>query len=250
MCAKYNKWLIHFSTSEVYGRTLSSYIPGENYSDPGLYELDENETPLIMGPISNSRWTYACAKQLLERYIYALHFEKGMPFTMIRPLNFFGPRMDFIPGRDGDGVPRVLACFMSALMNREPIQLVDGGAARRTIVSIRDAVRALLLMLRNRKQAENQFFNIGNRNNEVTMAQLAEMMRATYAEITGDPSYNDHPIISVSGDQFYGKGYEDCDRRMPSLENIKKQIGWEPVIPLQDAITETMTWYHEHYVGK
>ena len=51
--------------------------------------------------------------------------------------------MDYIPGRDGEGTPRVLACFMSALLNREPMQLVDGGMARRTIVSIYEAWRRL-----------------------------------------------------------------------------------------------------------
>ena len=250
LCQKYDKWLVHFSTSEIYGRTISSYIPDDNYSNLDLYELHEDSTPLIMGPIENQRWTYACAKQLLERYIYALHKEHGMSFTIVRPLNFFGPRMDFIPGRDGEGTPRVLACFMRALLDRVPMQLVDGGTARRTIVSIKDAVRAVLLILQKRDRAENQIFNIGNRNNEVTMAELADLMRKTYAKITGDSSYNDHPIVSVSRDGFYGEGYEDCDRRMPNLDKAKELLGWEAVIPLEEAIYETMVWYHEHYSEK
>ena len=241
---------MHFSTSEVYGRTISSYIAGDNYSNPDLYELHEDRTPLIMGPIHYQRWTYACAKQLLERYIYALHKEYGMRFTIVRPLNFFGPRMDFIPGRDGEGTPRVLACFMKALLDRAPIQLVDGGAARRTIISIHDAVRAVLLMLQKRASAKNQIFNIGNRNNEVTMAELADLMRKTYAKITGDSYYNNHPIVSVSSDEFYGEGYEDCDRRMPNLDKAKELLGWEPVIPLEEALYETMVWYHKHYSEK
>jgi nucleoside-diphosphate-sugar epimerase len=38
LCAKHRKWLIHTSTCEVYGRTISSYVPGENYSNSDLYE--------------------------------------------------------------------------------------------------------------------------------------------------------------------------------------------------------------------
>ena len=249
-CARYNTWLIHFSTSEVYGRTISSYIQSNTYSSPDWYELDEDHTPLIMGPIHNQRWTYACAKQLLERYIYALNKECDLPFTIVRPLNFFGPRMDYIPGRDGEGVPRVLASFMAALLDHTPIQLVDGGTARRTIISIRDAVRAVLLILQKRDSAKNQIFNIGNRNNEVTMAELAEMMRKIYAKITGDSCYNEHPVVSVSSDEFYGEGYEDCDRRMPVLDKAKELLGWEPVILLEETLYETMSWYHEHYAGK
>jgi UDP-apiose/xylose synthase len=249
LCSKYKKWLISFSTSEVYGRTLSSYLPGDNYSNPDLYELREDETPLIMGPISNQRWTYACAKQMTERLIYAHNQENGMPFTIIRPLNFFGPKMDYIPGRDGssDGVPRVLACFMTALLDDQPMQLVDGGLAQRTIVSIHDAVDAMRLMLKFPDKAQNQIFNIGNRDNEVNIAELAELMRRTYAQITKDSSYKDHPIVNITSKQFYGEGYEDCDRRMPDLSKAKTLLGWTPKRPLPEVLFETMSYYHHEY---
>lgn len=249
ICAKFKKWLISFSTSEVYGRTISSYLPNNKYDDPDLYELREDETPLIMGPISNQRWTYACAKQMTERFIYAHHKENGLPFTIIRPLNFFGPRMDYIPGRDGnaDGVPRVLACFMTALLDNKPMQLVDGGKAQRTIVSIHDAIDAMRLMLAKPEKAQNQIFNIGNRNNEVTMAELADLMRHTYAKITGDLRYNNHPIVVTSSQQFYGEGYEDCDRRMPDISKGEKLLGWKPKRPLANVLLETMAYYHQEY---
>ncbi len=252
LCAKYKKWLISFSTSEVYGRTLASYLPENNYDNPDFYELREDETPLIMGPISNQRWTYACAKQMTERFIYAHHKENGMPFTIIRPLNFFGPKMDYIPGRDGnaDGVPRVLACFMTALLDNKPMQLVDGGQARRTIVSIHDAIDALHLMLKFPDKAQNQIFNIGNRNNEVTIAELAELMRVTYAKITGDLRYKNHPIVDTSAQKFYGEGYEDCDRRMPDLSKTEKLLGWTPKRPLSEVLLETMSYYHQEYASE
>jgi UDP-apiose/xylose synthase len=247
MCADHRRWLIAFSTCEVYGRTLASYLPPNLRDDPQYFELDEESTPFIMGPIRNQRWTYATAKALMERFVYAHHKERGLPFTIVRPLNFFGPRMDYIPGRDGEGTPRVLACFMSALLNREPMQLVDGGMARRTIVSIYEAVDAIGRMLRRPQQAQNQIFNIGNRNNETTIAELADRMRRTYARITGDASYEDHPIVSVSSEAFYGEGYEDCDRRMPSTVKASSLLDWTPTIPLDDVLHDTMTYFHRAY---
>ncbi len=247
ICAKRNKWLIHFSTSEVYGRTISSYLPGQPYDDPDLYELDEGRTPLVMGPIHNQRWTYACAKQLLERYVFAHGATVGLPFTIVRPLNFFGTRMDFIPGRDGEGVPRVLASFMAALLDRKPMLLVDGGRARRTIVSIHDAIRAILLMLEKPDKAKNQIFNIGNRNNEVTMRELAQLMRKAYAKVSGNSDYNDHPIHTISSEEFYGEGYEDCDRRMPNIGKAYELLGWTPEIPLEDILEETVDYYYNLY---
>lgn len=49
----------------------------------------------------------------LEMIIIAEGAENGLEFTIVRPFNWIGPRMDFIPGIDGpsEGVPRVLACF-------------------------------------------------------------------------------------------------------------------------------------------
>ncbi len=247
MCAEYGTWLIHFSTSEVYGRTVASYLPDNRYQDTDLYVLDEDTTPLVMGPIRNQRWTYAAAKQVVERLIFAHHKESGLPFTVVRPLNFFGPRMDYLPGRDGEGVPRVLACFMSALIDRTPMQLVDGGTARRTILSIDDAMDAIMLMLEMPKAAKNYIFNLGNPDNEVTVRELAELMRRLYAEIAHDDSYLEHPIVDVPAESFYGPGYEDCDRRMPSIEQVKRQLGWSPVKTLERTMRETMTAYHLDY---
>ena len=247
MCAERRKWLIHFSTSEVYGRTISSYLPDNTYDDPDLYELAEDETPLIMGPVRNQRWSYAAAKQLLERFIFGMHYEHGLPFTMVRPFNFFGPRMDFIPGRDGEGVPRVLACFMTALLDRHPMKLVDGGLARRTIISIHDAIDALMLMLEKPQRAQGQIFNIGSRDHEVTMAELAEMMRTIYAEVADDPTYRHHPIDIVSSEAFYGAGYEDCDRRMPILDKASSLLGWRARVSLHETLRETIEYYYSLY---
>lgn len=245
-CARANTWLIYFSTSEVYGRTLSSYLTSAT-DDPGLYELRENETPLILGPIANQRWTYACAKQMMERIVYAHHSTSGLPFTVVRPLNFFGPRMDYIPRSDGEGVPRVLACFMAALLRGEPMKLVDGGTARRTIVAIEEAVEAVERMLDRPQQAQNHTFNIGNRDNEITMRGLALLMRELFAEISGDSRYLHHPLLDVSGQDFYGPGYEDCDRRMPDLSQAQTLLGWQPRRNLREILLPTMRDYYTRY---
>ena len=245
LCTEAGAWIIHTSTCEVYGRTIASYLPDNDYSNPDLYEQREDETPLVMGPTVNQRWTYAASKALFERYIYANHTENGLPFTIVRPYNWFGPRMDYIPGRDGDGVPRVLACFMRALLDKQPIQLVDGGTAYRTITYIEDSVDALTAMLEVPKKAKNTFFNIGNRANEITMRDLAHLMRDVYADITGDESYRKHPIEDISGEKFYGPGYEDCDRRVPDVTRAERLLGWKAQVNLRDTLFHTMSYFHE-----
>ncbi|KAL8229987.1 hypothetical protein R6Q57_014887, partial [Mikania cordata] len=96
------------------------------------------------------RWSYACAKQLIERLIYAEGAENGLEFTIVRPFNWIGPRIDFIPGIDGpsEGVSRVLACFSNVKpFEKEPHKLVDDGESQRTFVYIKDAIEAILLMI-------------------------------------------------------------------------------------------------------
>ncbi len=247
LCAKKQVWMLHTSTCEVYGRTLASYLDDNRYEDPKLYEQVEDQTPHLMGPTVNQRWCYAAAKALLERYIYANHTDRGLPFTIIRPYNWFGPRMDYIPGRDGEGTPRVMACFMKALLDKEPIQLVDGGTATRTVTYIDDSVDALMRMLERPEQAQNTFFNVGNRKSEVTMAELASEMVEIYAEITGDPEVRNHPIRHVTGEEFYGPGYEDCDKRVPSVARAEERLGWRPNNDLRQTLKKTMVYFHENY---
>lgn len=247
-CLRHDKWIMQYSTCEVYGRTLSSYVPGENYTNPDLFVQNERTTPMVMGPTCNQRWSYAAAKQVLERYVYALGFERGLKYTVIRPYNFFGPRMDFIPGRERDGVPRVLACFMKALLDREPMQLVDGGHAYRTITSIHDAVDAMMLMFSKPEAAQGEIFNIGAGQNELTIRELATRMCEVYAEVTGDVSYRHHPIIDVSATQFYGAGgYEDCDRRVVDASLAQDKLGWRPSRSIDVILRETVRHYYETY---
>ncbi|MDB5102572.1 MAG: epimerase [Fibrobacteres bacterium] len=241
-CARLGKWLIQFSTSEVYGQTLAHWATadGQGNGDPALYEMDEEETPLLLGPVASQRWSYACAKQLLERWIYALHKEKGLDFTIVRPFNFLGPRMDFLPGREGEGLPRVLACFTSALLDRKPLPLVDGGSARRTFLAVEEAVEALRLMIAKPAMARNRIFNLGNPANETTIRGLAELMRRTAAEITGDPGYHDLPLTDVSALEFYGEGYADSDRRMPRIDKALNLLDWRPSMGLPEILRRTL----------
>ena len=248
LCSELKCRLIHFSTSEIYGKTLAGvYSPNGTCSDPSGYILNEATSPLLLGPVEAQRWCYASAKQLLERAIYAYGFERDLNYTIIRPFNFIGPRMDFIPGVDGEGVPRVIACFMDALMHGKPLQLVDGGNNRRCFTAISDAVEAVLLMLEKPDAARRKIFNIGNPENETTIKDLAGMMRQLYGEISGQPADKVAPVETVSSGVFYGAGYEDSDRRVPDIDAAVSLLGWKPAVALDEALRTTIRGFLHHY---
>ncbi|KAM2898019.1 hypothetical protein COP2_007595 [Malus domestica] len=122
--------------------------------------------------------------------------ENGLEFTIVRPFNWIGPWMDFIPGIDGpsEGVPRVLACFSNNLLRREPLKLVYGSQSHRTFVYINDAIEAVMLMIvRNLARANGHIFNVGNPHNEVTVRQLGEMMTEMSQLITHRLSVTNAP---------------------------------------------------------
>ncbi len=243
-CTELNCKLVHFSTSEVYGRTLASTARTcDAPYDPSLYILDETSTPLLLGPVHFQRWSYACAKQLLERAIYAYGFERGLDYTIVRPFNFIGPRMDFIPGIDGEGVPRVIACFMEALLHGKPLRLVDGGSHRRCFTAISDAIDATIRIIERPQVSSRRIFNIGNPSNEITIAGLAECMIGLYGEICGEAARSG--IESVSSREFYGEGYQDSDRRVPEISAASHLLDWNPSVDLVDALRITI----EGFVG-
>ncbi|MBN2037610.1 MAG: NAD-dependent epimerase/dehydratase family protein [Chitinispirillaceae bacterium] len=243
LCAKTKTWLIHFSTSEVYGKTVSGLCGSDRAEH---YLLREEESPLILGNVHAQRWSYACAKQLLERLIVGYGLEQGLRYTIVRPFNFIGPRMDYLPGIDGEGIPRVLACFMKALLSREPLQLVDGGFRRRCFTYISDAVDAVIRIVDRPSESACRIFNIGNPDNEISIRGLAELMREIYSSLTNTASEGS-PLVPVTGELFYGKGYEDSDRRLPDIALARELLEWEPKVGIFDAVRSSIVSYLHHY---
>lgn len=246
-CVELDKHLVHFSTCEVYGRTLASY--GLDKDDPHNVVLDEETSPMIMGPVSAQRWCYACAKQLVERLIYAHGTENNLKFTIVRPYNWIGPRMDYIPGVDGkdDGLPRVLASFMTALMKGEPLVLVNGGEVYRTFCFVEDACECVVRMIDHPEKAIGHAFNVGNPNNNIQIKALAALMIDLYSNLTGAPTGTTR---EVDGTEYYGKGYEDSDLRIPSMRLVKAQLDWEPTTSLRQAMETTMKVFIDVYADK
>jgi UDP-apiose/xylose synthase len=244
-CVKHDKRLIQFSSCEVYGKTISSFAY-ENLKDPeapALATFSEDKSEFILGPVNKHRWIYASAKQLLERVIHAYGLENGFNFSIIRPFNFIGPKIDYLLD-ETDGIPRVFSYFMDALINGTQMQLVDGGDQRRSYTYIEDAIECICRIVENPKgQCDKQIFNIGSPQNEVSIRELAELMRKIYAERFKDPHVLLPEIVSVSSTEFYGEGYEDSDRRIPDISKARKLLDWEPKYDLVKTLEKTMFYY-------
>ena len=83
----------------------------------------------MLGPINKPRWIYSCSKQLLDRVIAAYGQQEGLRYTLFRPFNWIGPKLDDIDAAK-EGSSRVVTQFIINLFRGEPIRLVDGGEDR------------------------------------------------------------------------------------------------------------------------
>ena len=236
-CITHGKRLIHFSTSEVYGKSPSIYAKGKRF------HFNEEESNLIMGPINKHRWIYASGKQLLERVIHAHGLKNEFNYSIIRPFNYIGQRIDFLPSEKKCN-PRVFSHFMDALIHGRPLYLVNGGMQRRSYTYIKDATDAHIRIIENRKNLCNQqIFNVGNPENEVRIKDLAFQMRDIYEKYCMRKNQKLSEIKSTTGEQFYGPGYDDIDRRIPDITKIQALTGWTPRYDLKTMLYEIIQYY-------
>jgi nucleoside-diphosphate-sugar epimerase len=231
---KYKKRLIFPSTSEVYGM-----------SPDGV--LDEESSNMVYGPIDKQRWIYATSKQLLDRVIYAYGVMEGLDYTLFRPFNWIGPKLDNVL-EPKEGSSRLFTQFISNVIFKKPIQLVDGGSQSRSFTFIDDGVDCLLRIIRNENgAASRRIFNIGNPDNNVSVADLAQIIIEAFGHY---PAYREQAanteVVSVSSGEYFGKYYQDIHTRVPSIKAAKDALGWEPKVDLKTAIRHTLDYHLAH----
>ena len=195
---------LNFSTSEVYGP----------------YAKDVNEqSNTQQGPVGEKRWTYSVSKLAAEHFGFAFFYEHNLRFTSIRPFNIYGP------GQVGEGA---IQQFAKRALNGEDLIVNGKGDQVRSWCYIDDLVKAVLLMLENRK-AIGKTFVIGNPKATVTVKELAEKI----VELTK----------SKSKIRFSPQLKADVQLRIPDITKAKKLLGFEPEIQLEEGLKRTIEWY-------
>ena len=193
------------STSEVYG-------------DPMIHPQTEdywgNVNPI--GP----RGVYDEAKRFAEAITMAYQRYHGVETRIVRIFNTFGPRM-----RVEDG--RVVSTFITQALQGQPITIFGDGSQTRSFCYVADEVDGLIRLLESDIKTP---VNIGNPL-EKTVTQLAEMI----IQLTGSPSKIEYKELPV----------DDPKVRQPNITKAKKELGWEPKIPLEEGLLRTIAYFKE-----
>lgn len=212
LCVEHDVRILFTSTSEVYGRNPA--VPWKEDGDR------------VLGATSVDRWSYAASKGVCEQMLYGVHRKTGLPFSIVRFFNVYGPRQTPI---------YVVSQTVQRVLNGIRPDLYDGGQQTRCLTYVDDAIAGTILAA-TRPEAVGEVFNIGN-SVENSMAEVVQM--------TLDAAGSDLTPVPVDTREKYGSVYEDIGRRVPAVEKAERVLGWKATTSARDGIAKTVAWARE-----
>lgn len=198
------KRIVNFSTSEVFGQLA--------------YDADES----IINPavtIGEARWTYAISKLAGEFIAHSYHIQENLPTVTVRPFNIYGPNQVGVGAIHG---------FVTKAIKHEPLIVHNDGSQIRSWCFVDDFVQGVLLTLKNEK-AIGKSYNLGNPRSTLTVLNLVQLI----INLTQ----------SNSTIEFKKINYEDVKVRTPNITAARTDLGFEPVVELEEGLMCAIDWH-------
>jgi len=208
--------VIFASTSEVYGKGIPPF---------------SEEGDRIYGSATKLRWSYAVGKALEETLCLG-YGEKGLPVTILRYFNIYGPRAK--EGPYAGVIPR----FIRAALQNQDITVYGDGTQTRCFTYVSDAVEATVRAMT--PDANQEILNVGS-TNEMSIGELAAVIK----RVTGTSS----PIVHVPFEQVYPRGFEEIPNRVPDMAKSERILGFQAQVTLENGLRDTVDWYREESGG-
>ncbi len=199
--------ILQASTSEVYGDP-------EVHPQPETYRGNVNP----LGP----RACYDEGKRCAETLFFDYHRQHKVRIKIARIFNTYGPRM-----QPNDG--RVVSNFILQALLGKPITIYGDGSQTRSFCYVDDLIEGLIRLM----NTDDDFtgpVNLGNPE-EVRILELAELI----LELTG----------SKSEIKFLPLPADDPKKRCPDITLAKKNLNWEPKIPLKEGLKKTIDYFDD-----
>jgi UDP-glucose 4-epimerase len=188
-----------------------------------LFPTPEEYLPQCPVPLS----AYGFSKLTGEVYCRAAHEEHGLPYTICRPFNAYGPgeMPDAEPGI-AHAVPDLIR---KVLAGQRPLEIFGSGEQTRTLTHVEDIADGVVTAMGS-PAGLNEDFNI-SASRELTVAEIARIVWEACGEDPKAFSLKHLPTFPV-----------DVPRRWPSVEKARRLLGWEARIELEDGIAATVKW--------
>jgi nucleoside-diphosphate-sugar epimerase len=173
---------------------------------------------------------YGFSKLAGEVYCRALHDEHGLPFTICRPFNAYGPGE--FPDAE-PGIAHVVPDLISKVLSgQRPLEIFGSGEQTRTLTHVDDIADGIVTAL-GHPAAENEDFNV-SASDERTVAEIARIVWEACGRESSEFELRHMPSFEV-----------DVQRRWPSVEKARRLLGWEAQIDLPGGIAETVEWLRD-----
>ena len=204
--------ILFASSSEVYAGTARAF---------GVPIPSPEDLCLSVDNVYNPRLSYAGSKIIGELFLINYSKVYKFPMTIIRYHNIYGPRM---------GYEHVIPEFCLRILKRNEPFAIHGGAESRAFCYIDDAIRATRLAMES-ANTENEILHIGNPDEEITIAELANKMFDLF---------DFHPSVDIA------PAPEGCvNRRCPDIAKLTKLTGYKPEVDLVEGLEKTFNWYKD-----
>lgn len=211
---RHGRPVVFASTSEVYG--VDAEVPFRE------------DAPCPVESLTGRRWSYAAAKRRGELCLLDAHARGAFPALIFRFFNTIGPRQR---GRYGMVVPR----FVQNARRGAPLQVFGTGTQTRCFLHVEDAAAAIVGLAK-LPGAAGQIFNIGS-DREISILELSRLVLRL---VTDD----DRSAVELCAyEKAYGEDFQDIPRRVPDLSKIRRTLGWNPGISLEQSIERIASSY-------
>jgi UDP-glucuronate decarboxylase len=211
--------ILFFSSSEIYGDPEPAAIPTSE-----IYPGRVSST----GP----RACYDESKRYGETLCVNFARQYGLPITMARPFNNFGPGLKITDRR-------VIPDLARDLLAGRDLVLHSDGAPTRTFCYVADAVVGYYRILVRGRAGEA--YNIGCESPEITMLDLAQRLAARGRELFG---YAGNVVRKASTDSDYLT--DNPQRRCPDISKARRDLDFLPEIAIDEGLRRTLVWYAEN----
>lgn len=192
----------------------------ETYGDPLVHPQTEeywgNVNPV--GP----RGVYDEAKRFAEALTMAYHRAHGVDTRIVRIFNTYGPRM-----RIDDG--RVVPTFIAQALRGEDLTVFGDGSQTRSFCYVQDLIDGIFRLLFGTDY--HGPVNLGNPQ-EMTILQFARAILG-YTGSKSPIAFRDLPV-------------DDPKVRRPDISLAKRLFAWEPKVPLEEGIAETLRYFQQN----
>ena len=173
---------------------------------------------------------YGFSKLAGEVYCRALHDEHGLRYTICRPFNAYGPGE--LPDPEPGIAHAVPDLIRKVLSGQRPLEIFGSGEQTRTLTHVDDIADGIVTAMRH-PAGQNEDFNI-SASEERTVAEIAELIWVACGRDPADFELKHLPSFEV-----------DVQRRWPSVDKAKRQLGWEAQIDLREGLRATVDWLRE-----